>query len=293
MRDQDGRAITDAVLASFTGSRDPRLAEAMRDIVRHLHDAVRAIRPTEQELMAGIGFLAALGRRGSAAGEELIELSDVLGVSALLDELRHAKLAGGTESTILGPFYKDGVEVLPNGARICEGLSGAATVVAGRVLDPDGAPQAGALVDVWQGDGEGHYDVEHGDAATATRGRFRTGADGRFWFRTVKPVSYPIPADGPLGRLLDGLGRRVERPAHIHFRLEASGLAPLTTHLFVAGDEHLDDDPVFGVKRSLIVPFPEVDDPRLARRWGVDNPFHLVRHDFVLESRASSSRRDG
>jgi catechol 1,2-dioxygenase len=163
---------------------------------------------------------------------------------------------------------------------------GEPTYVSGRVLDQAGQPIAGALLDVWQASGEGAYDIQDPDQPEMNlRGLFTTGADGRFFFRTVKPSSYPIPTDGPVGKMLLAMGRHPMRPAHIHFIVGAEGFEPVTTHMFVAGDEYLDSDAVFGVKDSLIVPFVHRDDPAAARKLGLANPYYTANADFTLVRR--------
>ena len=285
MRDFNERNATEAVLAQMAGCPDPRLRTVMASIVRHLHEVVQETEPTEAEWLAAIEFLTAVGKRADARRQEFIILSDVLGVSALVDAIAHRGGPGVTESTVLGPFHLEGASPdLPHGAAICGKHGGEPTVVTGRVLDSTGKPLPDAAVEVWQSDADGFYDVQRREpgAALDSRGRFRTGAEGEFWFRTVKPVSYPIPTDGPVGQLLRALGRPMQRPAHLHFIITAPGHPALTTQVFVEGDPCLDSDPVFGVKQSLIATFEQVDDPAQAERWHVPSPFCRMHKDFVL-----------
>lgn len=248
MREND--ELTAAVLARLDGAAHPRFAEVMRSLVEHLHAFAREVRLDEGEWLAGVRFLTAVGQTCDERRQETILLSDVLGLSMLVDALAHR--AGGTESTVLGPFFVEGAPGLENGADLAAGEAGEPMRVRGTVRAVDGAPIAGARVDVWQADAAGRYDVQSG-GATRLRGWLRTDEEGRFWFRTVKPCSYPVPVDGPVGRLLDAMGRHPYRPAHVHFMLRAAGHQRLVTHLFVAGDEYLASDAVFGVKDPLVV----------------------------------------
>lgn len=245
---------TDLVLGRTGAIADPRLRQVMESVVRHLHAVVREVEPTPAEWMAAIQYLTRTGQACTESRQEFILLSDILGVSMLVDAIDGRRPAGATESTVLGPFHVGGLEILPNGASICEAEGGIEPLlVEAVVLDTDGRPLAGAIADVWQTGADGRYDVQRVNAEADARGRFQADAEGRFSFRTVRPSPYSIPVDGPIGELLGGLGRSDTRPAHIHFILEAPGHRPLTTHLFVDGDPHLATDPVFGVKRSLVV----------------------------------------
>ena len=170
------------------------------------------------------------------------------------------------------------------GFDICRDGKGEPCVVSGRVADAGGRPIEGAVLDVWQTNGDGRYDVQQPDDQPENnmRGKFVTGADGRYWFRTTKPVSYPVPTDGPVGRMLDATGRHARRPAHIHFIVTAEGFEPVVTHVFVRGDPWIDSDAVFGVKESLIVPFEHEEDAGRAREAGVRAPFWTAEFDFAL-----------
>jgi len=210
----------------------------------------------------------------------------VLGVSMLVDALNHRKPSGATESTVLGPFFVAGAPKMQMGASISKDGKGGPVHVSGRVLDLEGRPIAGAMLDIWQTSSEGFYDVQDPSQPEMNlRGLFTTAADGRFFFRTVKPSSYPIPTDGPVGKLLLALRRHPMRPAHIHFIVGAPGFEPVTTHMFVAGDEYLDSDAVFGVKDSLVVPFVPHDDAAGAQKLQVGNPYYTAEHDFTLVRR--------
>ena len=276
---------TGAVEASFAGTPDPRLRELLGSLVRHLHGFVREVEPTFEEWEQAIAFLTATGQRCDDTRQEFILLSDVLGVTMLVDAINHRKASEATESTVLGPFHI--VELPPRelGDSIDLVATGQPCVVTGRVVSLDGAPLAGAQVDVWQADDHGFYDVQQPGTQPPGNGRglFTCDGDGRFWFRTVTPSAYPIPTDGPVGRLLTATGRHPYRPAHIHFIVAAGGHAPVTTHVFVAGSPYLDSDAVFAVKQSLVRDFTEVDDPSEAARFGVDPPFRHANFEVVLQ----------
>jgi hydroxyquinol 1,2-dioxygenase len=256
MRNLNEANLTDAVLAKLEGAKDPRFKQIMESLVRHLHAFIRETELTEQEWITGIQFLTATGQRCDDKRQEYILLSDTLGVSMLVDAINHRKPGNATETTVLGPFYVNGAKAMPMWADIAAGAPGEPAYVSGRVVDVNNQPIAGAMLDVWQTDGEGVYDVQRpGGNEHYARGKFTTGVDGRYGFKTVKPVSYPIPTDGPVGKMLLGMGRHPYRPAHVHVIASAPGYERVATHLFVEGDAYLDSDAVFGVKHSLVVNF--------------------------------------
>ncbi len=266
--------LTRAVIDRMDGSANPRLKEIMAAVVRHLHAVAREVQLTEAEWFQAIQFLTATGQMCDDKRQEFILLSDTLGLSMLVDAINHKKPGGATESTVLGPFHVDGAPDLPMGADIMRhGAGGEPTLVSGVVTDGTGRPIDGAVLDVWQTGPDGFYDVQKPDAPLDLRARFRTGADGRYHFRTAKPVSYPIPVDGPVGKMLLALGRHPYRPAHLHFIVSAAGFEPVTTHLFVKGDPYLGSDVVFGVKPSLIVDFASQPDGTVK-----------AQYDFVLKA---------
>ena len=284
MRDFNETNATEAVLSRMSGAGDARFRTVMSSVVRHLHAVAREVEPTPAEWAAAIAFLTETGKMCDDKRQEFILLSDTLGVSMLLDAIWNRKPAGATESTVLGPFHVAGAPVRKNGANICLDGKGEPCVVSGRVLDPAGKPIAGASLDVWQTNDEGFYDVQQPDDQPEMnlRGRFASDRDGAFWFRSVRPVSYPIPSDGPVGRMLEKMGRHPWRPAHIHFIVSAAGFEPVTTHLFAEGDAYLESDAVFGVKDSLVKEFVRDDSAAAAKRWKVPAPFWRVSHDFSL-----------
>ncbi|MFJ4534919.1 intradiol ring-cleavage dioxygenase [Streptomyces tibetensis] len=280
--------VTEQALAGLRGTTDPRLRELLTGLVRHLHDFARETRLTREEWERAIAFLTATGQACTDTRQEFILLSDVLGLSMLVETLNGDHAAGATESTVLGPFHMTESPVRALGDDIDLVGGGEKCVVSGRVRSADGTPLPGAVVDVWQADDKGFYDVQQPGVQPAGNGRglFTADAEGRFWFRTCVPAVYPIPTDGPVGGLLRATGRHPYRPAHIHFIAAAEGHTPVTTHIFVAGGDYLDSDVVFAVKQSLVQDFTETDDPALAREFGVDNPFRHARFDLVLERTA-------
>jgi hydroxyquinol 1,2-dioxygenase len=272
MRDLNEGNVTDAVVAAMANTPDTRTRAVLGSLVRHLHAFIREVDLTEAEWLAGIHFLTATGQKCDAQRQEFILLSDTLGATTMKDLVNHRKPAGLTEQTILGPFHRPGAPELPLGANLAGDLPGEPVLVSGRVRGPGGEPVANAVLDVWQSDGDGRYDLQMpGLEGSALRAIFHAAADGRFFFSTIKPSFYPIPADGPVGRMLIATGRHPYRPAQIHFIVSAEGYQPLTTELYDAADPYLDSDAAFGVRESLIVPF-------VKRAAGCNVDF-----DFVLE----------
>ena len=280
--EQSVGSLTEQVLASWAGTPDPRLRALLESLTRHLHAFAEEVALTPEEWERGVGYLTAVGQTCDEVRQEFILLSDVLGLSMLVDEVNHGKPAGATESTVLGPFHVVDSPSRALGDDISLDGVGEPVVVAGRVLDLDGAPVAGATVDVWQASADGFYDVQQPDVQPERnlRGLFTTDEEGRYWFRTVLPKWYPIPDDGPVGDLLAATGRHPNRPAHIHVIAAADGHSPVTTHVFLAGSPWLDSDAVFGVRESLVRAVRDVDDG--AASYGVEAPFRLLEFDVVL-----------
>jgi protocatechuate 3,4-dioxygenase beta subunit len=272
----DDATITEAALASLADTPDPRLRAILASLVRHLHGVVREVRPTPEEWLAAIQFLTATGQTCDAERQEFILLSDTLGVSMLVDAVNHPGATEEvTESSVLGPFYRAGAPLRENGDAIFADPEGEPVVVNGKVASSDGAPIGGALVEVWQTAPNGLYcSQDPGQPEFNLCGQFRTAPDGGFLFRTLVPRSYPIPADGPVGAMLRATQRSIYRPAHIHFKISATGHEELVTELYSRGDEFLRRDPVFGVKDSLVVDYERTKD-------GL-----RLDHDFVLARRA-------
>lgn len=266
---------TETVNARMGEATSPRLRRVMSSLVTHLHAFIKDVELTEAEWGTAIDFLTQTGQICSDTRQEFILLSDALGVSMLVDAVNNRVPDGATETTVFGPFHVEGAPEREMGASISLDGKGEACLFEGRVLDLDGKPIENALVSVWSDNEDGFYDVQQPDIQPAfnNRGIFRTGPDGRYAFRGIKPVSYPIPDDGPVGKMLAALGRHPWRPAHMHFMLTAPGYRRVITHTFVAGDPYLVSDAVFGVKGSLIVPFEKVDSDREVWR---------CVYDFVL-----------
>ncbi|XWN30340.1 MAG: intradiol ring-cleavage dioxygenase [Devosia sp.] len=274
----------DVVIARNADAKDERLKAVMAVIVKKLHEAVKEIEPTQDEWMEAITFLTRTGHKSDDWRQEFILLSDILGVSMLVDAINARRPTGASENTVLGPFHIEGAPEYPMGADICQDHKGEPMRVSGVVRDVDGTPLDGVKIDVWQANDEGFYDVQQKGIQPDfnLRGVFRTGADGHYHFRGVKPRFYPIPDDGPVGQLLEMLGREPYRPAHLHYIISKPGYQTLTTHIFDPHDRYIDSDAVFGVKESLLAEFVKVDDPAAIEEAGFDGPFWDVAFDFVL-----------
>jgi hydroxyquinol 1,2-dioxygenase len=293
MRNFDQNSITQAVLervAAAPGARTRQISEAL---VRHLHDFVREVRPTQEEWAKGIAFLTDTGQMCTGARQEFILLSDTLGVSMLVDAINHDHQGAVTEGTVLGPFYVEGPPEAALGSDISGDLPGKPMHVSGSVTAADGSPLAGAIVDVWHSDEDGYYDVQHSEDAAdlVARARFRTDAQGRFHFWSIKPAAYPIPHDGPVGKMLEAQGRHPWRPAHVHFMIAAPGHEKLVTHVFVSGDQYLDSDAVFGVKDSLISHFTEQPAGIAPDGRALDRPWCRLTYDFQLNPASEAAHR--
>jgi hydroxyquinol 1,2-dioxygenase len=262
----------DAVVESFAATPDPRLRELLTSLVRHLHAFVRDTEPTIAEWERAIDFLTATGQKCDHERQEFILLSDVLGISMLVETINNRKTSNATESTVLGPFHMVTSPRRALGDTIDLVGTGPQCVLQGRVLSADGTPLPGAELDVWQANDQGFYDVQQPDMQPAGNGRglFTADQDGAYWFRTIVPSHYPIPTDGPVGTLLEATKRHPYRPAHIHFIVTAPGHRPLTTHIFVAGSPYIESDAVFAVKKSLITEFTPADDPQQPARANFD-----------------------
>jgi catechol 1,2-dioxygenase len=246
--------LTEQVLAAYAGTPDPRLRQLLASLIGHLHAFAVENRLTREEWLAGVEFLTATGQMCDGERQEFILLSDVLGFSSLVDLINAAD--GATESTVLGPFYVPGAPVRAMGERIGRPEDGSPALVHGQVTNPAGEPLDGATLDVWQSSSNGLYDTQDPQQPPFNlRGVFVTGPDGAYQFRAIRPVSYPIPTDGPVGGLLRSAERHNWRAAHIHAIVSAPGHRPVTTHIFDAENPYLDSDTVFGVKDSLVRQF--------------------------------------
>ncbi len=276
--------ITQNVLNSMSQTPNPRLKRVMDSLIIHLHDFIREVDLTQEEWALAIQFLTRTGQMCDDKRQEFILLSDITGTTMLVDAINHRLPGEATESTIFGPFYREGAPELPLGATISQDGQGEPAVVMGCVLSTDGTPIPGALLDIWETNENGLYEQQDPDQPDMNlRGKFHTDSEGRYYFVGIKPVSYSIPDDGPVGQLLRSLGRHPFRPAHIHLLISAEGFVPVTTHLFVKGDPYLDSDAVFGTKDSLVVDFIRHDSEEEATRYKVTAPFYKVEYDFVLK----------
>ncbi len=272
MRNLDQYNITQAVIARFAQTPDPRLKEIMTSLVQHLHAFAREVKLTEAEWMQGIEFLTATGQKCDDKRQEFILLSDTLGLSMLTVAMNNDKPPGCTEATVFGPFHVEGAPRIELGGDVAQGAKGLPCEVRGTVRGLDGAPVPQAHIEVWQADAEGLYDVQRADCDGAqARGVLQADAQGRYRFTSILAEAYPIPDDGPVGDMLKATRRHPWRPAHLHFLIKAPGYETLITHVFRNGDQYLDSDAVFGVRESLIADWLPQADGR-----------YLVEFDFVL-----------
>src|SRR3981189_1530099 len=269
--------LTAAVIRSFEDTPDPRAKFLLQELVKSLHDYVAKTGLTFEEWEYAIDFLTRTGQKCTPIRQEFILLSDVMGVSMLVDAVNHREREGATETTVLGPFYVGEHKAMPHGADISPTLEGEGMFVKSRVTDLAGKPLANVPVDVWHADDDGYYDSQRPTYETtgpSSRARFVTDADGRFSFRTIAPCSYPIPTDGPVGEMIIQTLRHAMRPAHVHFLVAAPGYEPLITHVFMEGDKYMDYDVVFGVKDELIAKIEKRTDPVMPDGKATNEPWH-------------------
>lgn len=287
MRNLDEQTITQAVLTRNAGTEDRRLHEIMTSLVQHLHAFARETRLTEAEWEKGVAFLTAVGQICSPTRQEFILLSDTLGLSTLVIAQNHKKPVGCTEATVFGPFHVQDVPHFELGADIASDLPGTPWFVSGCIRNIDGEAIPQADIEVWQADDAGFYDVQK-DGLEAYHGRAVLQADGegRYYFRTIVPECYPIPHDGPVGKMLQALERHPWRPAHLHFMISAPGYERLVTHVFREGGEYLDSDAVFGVRSSLIANWVRHESGIAPDGSRHETPFFTLEFDFVLNRSA-------
>jgi catechol 1,2-dioxygenase len=285
MRNMTEAELTEVVLQRYQNTPDPRLREILQSLVRHLHAFVRDVRLTEDEWLRGIQFLTAVGQICDDKRQEMILLSDNLGVSMLVNMVSAGVAPAATESTVVGPFYVPGTPAREWGQSIQQlRCNDVPLFVRGRVLDLSGAPVPGAQIEVWQTNSNGMYDIQDPEQPVNNlRGWYRANDAGEFLVRTVRPVRYPIPTDGPVGELLHATDRHPWRPAHLHAKVTAAGCKPLITHIFDAEDPYLESDVVFAVKPSLVRKFEAVPAGARQREYGIDGPCLELGYDFVLE----------
>lgn len=292
MRNIDEDTITPAVLASLADCKSPRLHTIMTSLVQHLHAFAREVHLTDDEWFQAISFLTEVGHMTDDKRQEFILLSDTLGLSMLVMSQNNKKPANCTEATVFGPFFVEGAPIYENGDDIANGAQGATCYVKGQVRAAHGAPIPDAWLDVWQSDEAGFYDVQvpdngdGGDPVHRARGRLKTDAEGNFNFRSILAESYPVPHDGPVGRMLAATGRHPWRPAHLHFMIKAPGYETLITHVFREGDKYLDSDAVFGVRSSLIVEWVRHDAGVAPDGRRITVPWYSLDYDFILDPSA-------
>ncbi|MFJ1759592.1 dioxygenase [Amycolatopsis sp. NPDC088138] len=276
--------ITELAARRWASAHDPRTAELMSALVRHLHAFAREVRLSETEWMAAMKWLTETGQISNEKREEFILASDVLGLSMLVVQMNHAFDAKATPATVLGPFHIDGSPEKDFGGDMSDGLPGAPLYITGTVTGLDGSPVGGAVLDVWQADEEGAYESQiPGIDEARLRAKYGTRADGSYCLRTIAPKGYSIPMDGPVGELISGTDISHYRPAHVHFLINAAGYEPLITHLFQEGAEYLDSDVVFGTKQELVVTFEPREPGPTPDGGHSDEPWLEARYDFVLQ----------
>ena len=272
MRNLNQDTITQAVIARLSNTPDARLKEIMTSLVQHLHAFAREVKLTEEEWFKGIQFLTETGHMCDDKRQEFILLSDTLGLSMLTVAMNNDKPAGCTEPTVFGPFFLDKAPEYQLGDDVANGAKGKPCQVRGSVKSLDGTPVPNALINVWQADADGNYDVQYADLAhPQARGILHSDAQGGFHFKTILAEAYPIPSDGPVGRMLAATRNHPWRPAHLHFMIEAPGYERLITHVFRDHDQYLDSDVVFGVRQSLVAEWKELPDGT-----------YTLDYDFVL-----------
>ncbi len=286
--------VTEANLTDLAAERwgnipDPRLRQVMMAMIKHLHGFVRDVEPTPQEWFAAIDWLTRTGKMCDNKRQEFILASDVFGVSMLVDAINNRSPSGATPSTVEGPFHVPGSKTFDHGGNMADGAPGIACFVSGVVRDHDGKPIGGAMLDLWQTDGEGLYEAQRGKDQYM-RGIYYTKPDGSYIVRTVAPIGYTIPMDGPIGDLMGKTKISHMRPAHIHFAVSAPGYKPVITHLFQRGDQYIETDAVFGVKEALIVDFNKKAPGKAPNGETLSEPFYEVTYDFVLQKAAKAQQ---
>jgi hydroxyquinol 1,2-dioxygenase len=279
---------TKAVLKRYEDIPDSRLREVMQSAIKHLHAFVSEARPSGEEWFKAIQYLTAIGQKCDDKRQEFILLSDTLGVSMLIDDINNRRVAGATPSTVEGPFHIPDAPEFADGADMAGKAPGIPCFVTGTVHGLDGRPVGGAMLDLWQTDGEGLYEEQRRTTEAWMRGIYHTNPDGTYCVRTVAPVSYSIPMDGPVGAFFNRTSMSHIRPAHIHFAISSPGYHYLVTHLFQRGDAYIDNDVVYGVKDALIVDFVKRAPGKAPNGETIDVPFYEVKYDFVLEQKQAA-----
>jgi hydroxyquinol 1,2-dioxygenase len=276
--------LTDIAIERWQNIQDPRLRQVMTSLIKHLHAFVREIEPTSEEWFTAIEWLTRIGKLSDEKRQEFILASDVLAVSMLVDAINNRLATGATPSTVEGPFHIHDSPEVADGGNMADGAPGTPCFVTGKVTDLDGRPVGGAVLDIWQTDGEGLYEAQRPGKDQYMRAIYRTKPDGSYSVRTVAPIGYTIPMDGPVGELMERTNISEYRPAHIHFCLTAPGYHRIVTHLFQEGDRYIETDVVYGVKEPLVTEFVKKPAGTKAPTGEtMTEPFYEVRYDFVLQ----------
>ena len=285
---ETGADFTKSVLKRWEDIPDPRLREVMQSAIKHLHGFVSDVKPTGAEWFKAIQFLTAIGHKCDDKRQEFILASDVMGVSMLIDDINNRRVEGATPSTVEGPFHIPDAPEVAHGADMAKGAPGIPCFVTGTVRGLSGEPVGGALLDLWQTDGEGLYEEQRRTAEPWMRGVYRSKPDGSYSIRTVAPISYTIPMDGPIGEFFGRTTMSHMRPAHIHFAISAPGYHGVVTHLFQKGDKYIENDVVYGVKAPLVVEFVKRPPGKAPNGDMCDTEFYEVKYDFVLEEKQAA-----
>jgi len=285
---ETGEEFTKSVLKRWQDIPDPRLREVMQSAIKHLHAFVSEVQPSGAEWFKAIQFLTEIGHKCDDKRQEFILASDVMGVSMLVDDINNRRVDGATPSTVEGPFHIADAPEIANGASMAGSAPGIPCFVSGKVRGLNGEPVGGAVLDLWQTDGEGLYEEQRRTVEPWMRGIYHSQPDGSYSIRTVAPISYTIPMDGPIGEFFQRTNMSHMRPAHIHFAISAPGYHGVVTHLFQRGDEFIDNDVVYGVKDPLIVEFVKKPPGKASNGETVDTPFYEVKYDFVLEQKQAA-----
>jgi protocatechuate 3,4-dioxygenase beta subunit len=284
MKDLTEGNITEAVIKAIDKTKDPRAKEVMSSLIRHMHAFAKEVRLTHAEWEAAIEFLYDTGQITGPTRNEFVLTSDTFGISSLVDII-NSNPDGGTEASVLGPFYIAGSKMVEIGTNLIGDSEGEPTVVSGTVRTLGGDPIEGALIDLWQTAANGLYENQDPEQPENNlRCRMLTNKDGYYQFSTIKPVSYKVPTDGPVGRMLDLQGRHAWRPSHLHFKVSAEDHRNVITEVFDEADDYINEDAVFGVRESLAIPYTRVASEEEASKYGVPSPFYRVEFDFELEA---------
>jgi hydroxyquinol 1,2-dioxygenase len=276
--------ITELALRRWGTARSPRTAQLMTALVRHLHEFAREVELTEDEWLAAVEWLTATGQASDDKRQEFILASDVIGLSMLVVQLNNRFSAEATPATVLGPFHIDGSPPTPFGHDMSDGLPGTPLFITGKVTDTSGKPMSSAVLDVWQADSDGYYESQIAEVDEARlRAKYQAREDGTYCIRTIAPLGYSIPMDGPVGELIGKTDISHFRPAHVHFLIDEPGHRKLITHLFQAGAQYLDTDVVFGTKDALVVEFAERPPGLAPDGNSIGQPYLHATYDFVLE----------